>query len=662
MVGNSNSTILTVSYGTFSCTLEGFDDSFETMKAIAEYFRDLAADDRYFGAEPPTPDAEMLARIAEKEASRKVEALSRDGGITLRPYQIEDASSAAPEPKAAPTPVTPDVAEDTASFEEDSEASESFFKAGPSAPTQQETVAARLQRIREAASSAPVEAAAVAAQIADVVEEDIEPTVHPMAQDAPAELDEIVDEEPEVLEVSDENPEDQDASDDALFEALLADDEDAEDVAAHAEELAEDVSEPSEPEADDELDAMLLGLDDEGVEEDEVAESDTDYASDATEVLEDDDAELVEALEDTEAAPIRARVLHVKGGAHKDEHELDEMLYSDDDDSSDPFDSTSLDAIFDDEDDSDDTVETSLSPEDEEDLMRELAEAESADGWDDLLDEDADVEIADEENLFSNDPEEALASAQDLSSLLTDTSADSEMARLMAETETQLSSPDVHRRRATIAHLKAAVASKRADSEAGRVDPDSIDSASYKDDLTDAVKPKRPVVSSAKTERIAQTPLKLVAAQRVVPESPAKEPGPRPTLVKPVRPRRIRATSAALAEAADILHDDDMVANAPAEVAPMDTPKVAFAAYAEHMHVEKLPELLEAAASFVTYVEHLEKFSRPQVMLRVREVMGDDFSREDGLRAFGQLLREGKIIKLDGGRFTVSDTIGFQPE
>tara|TARA_R110002049_G_scaffold23781_7_gene84805 strand:- start:6066 stop:8303 length:2238 start_codon:yes stop_codon:yes gene_type:complete len=738
----SNNKILTVSYGTFSCTLEGFDDSFGTMKAIAEYFRDLASDDRYFGAEPPQPDAEMLTRIAQKEISRRVEAREHEGKIVLSAL----ADHAAPAPQPAPP-----LAASTAAAAQPQAAPAAQEPVAP-APAPQEPVADAPAPVAEPQPEpAPIaEAAAdaeVAADAADVVDADTEAAVAP---DADTEENDIVPGQPDAdVEAffADAAPSDstydeddavQTAEEVAPAETAPADsiaaklqriravvaqhdeddgdegyDEDEDtyaETSAPAMEMAEDEADDSadddhietarrdiedalaaddaeddaadtvqDEQGDDDISDILSRLERANSQDDAAQDdmSDVDVVADATDASDDDSIDDDSAEDDSTDAAVnnlfdaeadakeaehhdapdmrRARVIKIKRAA------LEEAIANGDLEEVDAPRQTPK----------SNARPSTLSEEDEAELARELAalEADMDDMGNDIdddisddLDDDASAESDDQIEDDADDLDAALADidAQEndtdaqhdadidaeqvrdtiraARSVLPaiDDEASTETSRLMSETDHQMDEPESATRRHAFAHLRAAVAAKKADDAMGNTPaPDSADNA-YRDDLAEVVRPRRPVASDRSTPRPVSeqrpAPLKLVAEQRIDVD--------RPRTAGPVRPRRVAAVT------------DNTTA----------VDGASFAEFAADMGATKLPEVLEAAAAFMSFVEGRDQFSRPQLMGKVRQVGLEGFTREDGLRSFGQLLRAGKIEKIKGGRFTVSEEIGFRPD
>ncbi|MBN7787375.1 hypothetical protein JYP51_20795 [Ponticoccus gilvus] len=226
--------------------------------------------------------------------------------------------------------------------------------------------------------------------------------------------------------------------------------------------------------------------------------------------------------------------------------------------------------------------------------------------------------------------------------------ADQDTSRLIDQTNSEMDEPEGNRRRSAIAHLRAAVAATKADRLLGRKAQAEDEEEAYREDLASVVRPRRPQAPAERTERPAQpaAPLKLVAEQRVGEEA---APAATPQTV-PIRPRRVRRV-------ADAPSPRDLARSEEEEASTSG-----FASYAESVGAAALPELLEAAAAYMSYVEGRDQFSRPQLMTTVRQAEATESSREDRLRSFGQLLREGKIRKTTGGRFTASDRISFRPD
>ena len=696
----TNNKVLTVSYGTFSCTLEGFEDSFETMKAIAEYFRDLAADDRYFGAEPPSPDAEMLARIAEREIDRRVQARTDQGTLVLTAGDALPKTDDIQEPDVAPAQADAPVLEDqiaegeeTVAIDEDqlAEEREAFFADVDSV----------------AHNHAAEVAEDVAAHEAEAeLEEDIVEEV--ALEDAPVEAD--VENAPVVEEAVEETPDEADApvetevatyDDDeiekelqALKEASMVDAAPVEDIIEDAdEEIEEVVAEAPAEEAPVQEAALAPLVLEEPVSAPVAAD---DYEDEAEDV---DDADNffagTKAQKDKGGSSIAAKLSRIRAVVSKAEEEETPEPYTEDEHAENPAadflrkSASDIEGSLEDEDEvaeapapapaaaparrsgrvirmrrSEKRVQAEPAPvaepepapapvaEDPEIEETPIPVPETAEApapaveeFEETVGEDTVAEFEsgyattelDEESYDEEIQEEAPRPARarrQRAALTEDTQADS-MDRLLNEANDKLEDPATSRRRTTLAHLRAAVAATRAEKSAGTYEGDKDQSGAYREDLADVMRPRReaPVAAPEVEAEDDAAPLRLVASQRVDAAPAATE--------EAVRPRRV----------------------SPADISSFEPKEDSdFAEYAEEVGATELPDILEAAASYLTYVEGRRRFSRPMLMRLAYQVGPDRFQREAGLRSFGQLLRDKKIEKIAGGRFTVAETIGFKPE
>jgi len=206
------------------------------------------------------------------------------------------------------------------------------------------------------------------------------------------------------------------------------------------------------------------------------------------------------------------------------------------------------------------------------------------------------------------------------------------MSRILMKTDLQLDLQETRDGRDAIAQLKAAVAATEAARQMGDSGAKSRDvSAMFRDDLG-------ALEGTGGTDGTALPPLKLVEPVNEAPQSSLREVAP-------------------LTEAAARLREIAETTKAKSNEATAQT----FADFARQQGAKDLVDKLEAAGAYLAFVEGEDDFSRPQVMKVVQSATEDEVTREDGLRSFGRLLRQSRIIKLNNGRFQIAENTRFKP-
>lgn len=598
--------ILTVSYGNFSCHLEGFDDSVETMKTVVSFFHELAGHDRFMDVEPQAPDMETLARLTEDQTGVPVEVDGVGNNVSLRAAPVAAAADAIQD---ADELVVDDVVNDQVEVTD-----EIVLNTEPQEdiPADDDSVAAKLQRIR-----AVVDRGDVAADVAD--------DAQGLAEDTFTE--DLADEAPEapvpgnplaqrLAELAKRN------SERAAEEAgIILEADEGEDAALTPEELAELEAEFAAEEAMDDAVEEIAAM------EDDVAD-----LQDAMDTAEED---IIDAMDDVAVA----------------EDEIADFA----------------EAAFDDAPTAEDLAEVEDVIEDAADagplVLTDAAPVGAADDFADDLDSEDDLAEAQDE---ASEQDEARPNLRD--------NVDDNMSRILSQTDEHLAEPEGRRHRDAFAQLKAAVAATEAARQLG--DPGATErdkNEVFRDDLgalgaeeaqEKAAQPEDAAkdVADALSDDVTDTP---VAGEDIAAEPPQDEVAEEKAAPAPLKLVSSQAVNAPAgnAPAGNAL---DAASNRLRKIADQkDTggkAKDGFTEFAAMHGATELANLLEAAAAYICIVEGEDDFSRPQVMKKVQLASATEFSREDGLRAFGKLLRMNRLAKLSNGRFQVAPDTRFLPE
>jgi hypothetical protein len=606
---SENIKILDVTYGHFSCRLEGFDDAVETMRIVVSYLHELAGNKLFTDENFVVPDIETLTRLAAEQSDAKIAIKTEENRVSLRVMREEEVAHAAAEPDAIDEPlpeqsidtlaeieeqsadytdetaeddVTELVAEDelqdlpesatSKAFDDEdedeasapNEAEKNVFAKSAKPNDYETSVAEKLQRIRAVVGRGgqPVRDDTYVEDLTEAEARNAPKAVNPLAQ--------------RLAELAKRNSESMNA--DALRQAAPV--EESKPLSLTEEKTIEDRPEEA-IEADADTAPLVLHTQEEDdivdQDEDDIAEDvSTDEVASDSDMTDDDDRSK------ESAAPAEKIV------SKQPEHDSQPLLLT-----------TRHRPITD-----------SVADDDDFDLHEEVAKIER---------------------------EIASRPGNELARHGLPRSVEDAMSRIMTKTDLQLDLQETRDGRDAIAQLKAAVAATEAARQLGDTGAKSRDvSALFREDLGS-------LEGTENSDGTALPPLKLVEPIRS--EKSAEGPSSSLRDVAPLteaaaRLRGIAAASKATSTESEVL---------------------TFANFAQQHGATDLVDKLEAAAAYLAFVEGESDFSRPQVMKVVQSATEAEVAREDGLRCFGRLLRQSRIVKLSNGRFQLPDNTRFRP-